>query len=152
VRLMRHSQRKRRETARHTYGEWRHSSTLLLGETVETSASFAARYAPPSYPTADKPPTMQRNRARNPKCKNMKALCEWFSGLAKTTGYAAVLARILQCLPRYDRHYRGAHRTTGLDRSSRWGSDGSDNARRMRGYSDPTTSLARCSRRVPASA
>jgi hypothetical protein len=45
VRLLRHSQRKRRETARHTYGEWRHPSTLLLGGTVETAASFEARYA-----------------------------------------------------------------------------------------------------------
>src|SRR5467141_257182 len=51
VRLLRHSQRKRRETARHTYGEWRHSSTLLLGGTMETSASFEARSAPLSYPT-----------------------------------------------------------------------------------------------------
>ena len=50
VRLMRHSQRKRRETARHTYGEWRHSSTLLLGRDEETSASFEARSAPRSYP------------------------------------------------------------------------------------------------------
>jgi len=44
VRLLRHSQRKRRETARHTYGEWRHSSTLLIGEVVETLASFEARF------------------------------------------------------------------------------------------------------------
>jgi hypothetical protein len=51
VRLLRHSQRKRRETARHTYGEWRHSSTLLLGEAMETSASFEARSALLPYPT-----------------------------------------------------------------------------------------------------
>jgi len=73
VRLLRHSQRKRRETARHTYGEWRHSSTLLLGEAMETSASFEARSAPLPYPTtgmkqrmlAGYPNVRRRHRTRS---------------------------------------------------------------------------------------
>jgi len=61
VRLLRHSQRKRRETARHTYGEWRHSSTLLLGEAMETSASFEARSEPLPYPTTSMKQRMQNS-------------------------------------------------------------------------------------------
>jgi hypothetical protein len=34
-----------------TYGAWRQSSTLLLGEAMETSASSEARSAPLPYPT-----------------------------------------------------------------------------------------------------
>jgi hypothetical protein len=40
-----------------TCGAPRQSSTLLLGEAVETSASFEARSAPLPYPTPDGPLT-----------------------------------------------------------------------------------------------
>ena len=42
------------ETAKGSLPVPRQSSTLLLGEAVETSASFEARTAPPPYPTLRK--------------------------------------------------------------------------------------------------
>ena len=52
VRLVRHSQRNGEKQIGHTYGAGRHSSTLLLGGAIETSASFEAWSAPSPYPAA----------------------------------------------------------------------------------------------------